>query len=148
MEKEKRQAGLTVRQKKFVAGITEGKSQTQAAVDAGYSPSTAPQQGNRMLKKAHIREAITDILERKGLSDDYFADRLKDLCEAAGEKGPEWSARGRGVEILGKIRGHLDAKLRVTHEDVPQNPEEQAAQLLAIIHEIVPQLAPKVIEVE
>jgi phage terminase small subunit len=141
---------LSTKQRKFALAVAEGESLTSAAVSAGYAEASAHVQGSRLLRNDKVRRAITEVLEEKGLDDGYFSEKLRELCEASGEKGPEWGARGRGVELLGKVRGHLDAKLRVTHEEVPRNREEQAAQLLAIIHEIVPQLAkgeaPKVIE--
>jgi len=133
-------AKLSIRQKKFVNAIVAGESQAAAAVHAGYAPDSARVQGHRLLKNDNVRKAITEILTEKGLDDGYFGDRLKELCEASGEKGAEWTARGRGLEILGRVQGHLDAKLRVSVEEPPRTGAEMIASLKASIAELLPHL--------
>ena len=49
---------LTPRQERFVAEYLIDLNATQAAIRAGYSESTAKQQGSRLLTKADVREAV------------------------------------------------------------------------------------------
>ena len=49
---------LTYRQQLFCTELLVDFNATAAAVRAGYSPHTAPQQGSRLLRHAHIQEEI------------------------------------------------------------------------------------------
>ena len=49
---------LTPRQERFVAEYLIDLNATQAAIRAGYSESTAKQQGSRLLTKAYVRDAV------------------------------------------------------------------------------------------
>ena len=49
---------LTERQKKFAIGVAQGKTYTQAALDAGYSEKTAASTGSENMKKTNILEAV------------------------------------------------------------------------------------------
>jgi len=133
-------AMLTSRQRKFIAAIISGKSQAASAAQAGYAPGSARVQGHRLLQNDNVRKALADILTEKGLDDGYFADRLKELCEASGEKGAEWTARGRGLEILGRVQGHLDPKLKISAEEPARTGAEMIASLRASIAELLPHL--------
>ena len=50
---------LTPRQERFVAEYLIDLNATQAAIRAGYSDSTAKQQGSRLLSKADVRAAVS-----------------------------------------------------------------------------------------
>ena len=73
---------LTPRQRKFVKGIIAGKSQTQAAIEAGVPAPGAPCTASRMLKDANVKGAIANVWESCGLTDQFIGDKVKDLCEA------------------------------------------------------------------
>ena len=49
---------LTPKQERFVAEYLIDLNATQAAIRAGYSESTAKQQGSRLLTKAYVRDAV------------------------------------------------------------------------------------------
>lgn len=58
---------LTPRQRKFIKGLTEGKSATLAVIDAGCSTKCARAIASEMLTKPHIQEAIGKLIEKSGL---------------------------------------------------------------------------------
>lgn len=59
-----------LRRRKFVeAYIANGGNATEAAIDAGYSPKTAGQQGSRLLKDVNVANAIQD--RRRKLVEKY-----------------------------------------------------------------------------
>ena len=48
---------LTPKQERFVTEYLVDLNATHAALWAGYSPRTAPQQGSRLLKNVHVQAA-------------------------------------------------------------------------------------------
>lgn len=56
---------LTVKQKLFVDEYLVDLNATQAAIRAGYSKKTARSQGQRMLTKVDIQQAINERMEEK-----------------------------------------------------------------------------------
>jgi phage terminase small subunit len=61
---------LTVKQAKFVKGVAEGKTKTQAAVDAGYgnNPDSARAIANEALHNPSVLNALHMELERQGIT--------------------------------------------------------------------------------
>ena len=59
---------LTVKETKLVKGIVAGKSQTQAAIDAGYSPRSAHEIASKTLKKVDVKEALDMALRKHGIT--------------------------------------------------------------------------------
>ena len=49
---------LTPKQHRFVTEYLVDLNASQAALRAGYSPRTAPQQGSRLLKNVEVQAAI------------------------------------------------------------------------------------------
>ena len=49
---------LTPKQERFVTEYLVDLNATQAALRAGYSPRTAPQQGSRLLKNVDVQAAL------------------------------------------------------------------------------------------
>lgn len=117
MPKVQTKDGLTPRQREFTRAVVAGDTPTTAAQKAGYAhPETV---GPRMMKHPTIREAITDVLDRHGLTDDYMTVKTLELCEATspgkdGRMSPDWTARARGLELLARIRGHHRTNVEVT----------------------------------
>ena len=72
----------TVKQRALVRGIVSGKSQTQAAIDAGYSERSAYSVGSETLKKPEVRELMQRALRRKGISEDRLAEVLDEGLRA------------------------------------------------------------------
>ena len=75
---------MNLREQKFIAAMTRCGNQTQAAIEAGYSPKSARHQGMRLATKAYIREAIekakADILASSQITREA---KRKRLWEAA-----------------------------------------------------------------
>ena len=72
---------LTVKQKKLVKGIAEGKTKRQAAIDAGYSPDNpeaASVSASQQLKKPNVREAFLEAMDKAGITNDTVSQVLKD----------------------------------------------------------------------
>jgi hypothetical protein len=53
--------GLTWRQERFCRAVAEGQNATSAAWRAGYSGTSAPNHGYRLLRQARIRQRIAGI---------------------------------------------------------------------------------------
>jgi hypothetical protein len=73
-----RPTALTVRQRRFAAGLLDRKSQRQAAIDAGVSPGGADAYAQRTLNDLHFRGELREILNRAGLS-------LEEIARALGQ---------------------------------------------------------------
>lgn len=96
--------GLTVKQRKTVKGVIEGKTVTQAALDAGYgnTPEAASVSGSRALNKA--RATMGEALDKKGIGLDAMADEIKrGLAEAKMGKHDSY------LKLAMQAHGVLDA---------------------------------------
>jgi hypothetical protein len=70
----------SIRERKLIKGIIEGKSGIQAMKDAGYADSTAWKKGSQKL--AQLKPNIQELMEKKGLTDDYLIDGLMEGTKA------------------------------------------------------------------
>jgi hypothetical protein len=76
---------LTPKQAKFVEAIVEGKTQTDAALDAGYSPLNARQSGSQAMES--VRRRMPGLLDELGYTDRAIIDKyLQPLLEATETK--------------------------------------------------------------
>jgi hypothetical protein len=130
--------GLTPKQRTFAHAIVTGETLTGAARQAGYQHPEVI--GRRLMKNPAVQQTITSVLDRHGLDDDYLARKTLELCEASDEDGPNWTARGRGLELLTRVRGHLKQTV-----DVNIQTFEQRAVLVADMREN-PALALEILE--
>lgn len=73
---------LSKRERKFVAGVVAGKTKMQAAIDAGYTPETARAKSYSFLNRPLVRSAITDALERLGVTYERMVQPVADALEA------------------------------------------------------------------
>ena len=64
---------LTVRQRRFMAGLAEGKTQREAAVEAGVPPGGADSFAQRSLNNEQFQECFKGLLDRVGLSEAQIA---------------------------------------------------------------------------
>lgn len=71
--KKKKPKRLTPRQNKFIKELAKGKTQTQAAIDAGYTTKAPGQAANQVLEQ--IRAKMPEVLERHGLTDDVLIEK-------------------------------------------------------------------------
>jgi hypothetical protein len=60
--------GLDKRERKFVAGVVEGKPLIRAAKDAGYAKSTAEKKSFAILRRPLVQSELTKAMERHGLT--------------------------------------------------------------------------------
>ncbi len=77
--------GITPKQAKFVRGIVEGKTQTQAYIDAydtkGHIP-TVEAEASKTIRKPQVKEALLEAMTRKGISADSIAQTIQDGLQA------------------------------------------------------------------
>src|SRR5262249_46881572 len=126
--------GLTIRQRKFIAGRVEGKSQHQAAIDAGVPPGGADSFARRALKKEQIQNAFQELLDRAGLSEETIAqvhaENLKATKVVAvrwrdGDpdpdvvERPDYPTRQRAVNDAWRLHGRAD---KSTSQERPRAP--------------------------
>jgi len=102
---------MNKRQKLFCLSMLADKTQTQAAIDAGYSKSCADKQGSRLMKNAEIKAYLTKHnlrVAKKAVEIAAFdaADILGGLWDNAIQakllNKPDFSASNRAFELLGK----------------------------------------------
>lgn len=70
------------RERRFVEGVAQGKTKTQAARDAGYAESTALKQAYQILDRPLVKTALTDALERLGITFERILQPIVDGLEA------------------------------------------------------------------
>jgi phage terminase small subunit len=116
------QRSLTVRQRRFISGLAEGKNQTQAALDAGASPKSAHVWASQTMRNPNVQETFAELLDRKGLSDERLAEihaenlaATKVVAVARNMQGqitevlekPDFSVRQRAVKDAWVLRGRI-----------------------------------------
>lgn len=135
---------LLDKEKIFVLEYLVDLNATQAAIRAGYSERSAPQYGNEMKEKPHIKAAIQHYMDeraaRTGITADYVLNKVKDTMERCSQAEPvmewdpdakemvrtgEWKfdANGvlKGAEMLGrhlslwKGPGEVEVKVNLTN---------------------------------
>lgn len=122
---------LTLKRRKFVAGLLAGKSQTKAAISAGYSKKCAKSIASEILTKPDVKATFAELLDKAGLTDDHLAARIKELSAAKETKFFQKDGivtDQRDVEALGvqsdmvqfatKLKGHLVDRLDVTLDPI------------------------------
>ena len=109
---------LNVRELRFVAGIIQGKTGEQSALDAGYAKSGARTQASRMLARSNIQKEIEMQVAGQGWTPEKVIGELQMLYQEAREAGAFSPAKdiltllGRHVGIL---RDERHTKTEVSH---------------------------------
>jgi len=127
---------MNVRQQLYKKNVILGMSKYNAAIAAGYSEGTA----RHHIKDLDNRVSMPDVMERQGITDKFISEKLLELLSATkvvgylhqykqGSKGvtekiepdevvsnefvevPDWGARAKGVELVGKFSGKLRDKV-------------------------------------
>lgn len=95
-------AGLTEKQKKFVLLKAEGKTNTQAALEAFdvTSRESAKTVGLTLMKDADINRAIGDIMAEEGLTRRHVVRRLKAIVDH-----PDGHIAVKGIDVANKLSG-------------------------------------------
>lgn len=115
---------LTPQQKEFCKSRAKGKSATQAAKDAGYSPKTARQQGSRLLTNVDILHTVDTYAEKAQQKLDYkdaqhFTDlgRMQQLAEQKGDFATALKALIQKGKLCGLYVEKLEATQTLTLKD-------------------------------
>jgi hypothetical protein len=118
---------LTAKRKKLIKGIAEGKTQRQAAKEAGLNECHA----STILKEPQVIATIQSLMAKHGLDDDSLLIAHKELINATkvvsavGNKDagastvdfidvPDFQARAKGIEMAYKLKGAFVDKKEVT----------------------------------
>ena len=107
---------LTVKQLKLVSGIANGKSATQAALEAGYgrgvNANSAKVQASRALKNLNVLGALEAAFDRAGASLDASARVVSEAHQAKlGAKAlPDHHVRLKAAELNLRARRLLAPK--------------------------------------
>lgn len=108
----KRKAEPTVKLKKYVKGVIEGKSKFQAALAAGYSKTTAA--NTHLIETGPGYQTLMSSFEKEGLNTDWIAKKIKEGGDAtkiitspteADKTVPDYDQRGRYVDRALKVMG-------------------------------------------
>jgi phage terminase small subunit len=119
------------KQRKYVAGLVAGKSKKQAALEAGYAPSTAENAKQKIDRRPGVQELFQDLLEDAGVTDKLLAQRIreglnativsKETAHALREVLIDFAERREMVELAIKMKGLMPADElhhKVTLEDL------------------------------
>jgi phage terminase small subunit len=101
---------LTSKQQSFISAyLANGFNATQAAIEAGYSPDTARQQGSRLLTNVDIKSVLDAKLTEQAMSANEVLARLADHA-----RGDMRDFAALTLENLGTHpRGNLIKKLKL-----------------------------------
>lgn len=80
----KKNRTLTLRERRLIKNLQDPQYTTlkDALIDAGYADSTADKAPSRILGNSRVKEAIADIMDRQGISDDCLVHVLKEGLQA------------------------------------------------------------------
>ena len=94
---------MTDKQKRFVAGIAQGKTQTQAAIDAGYPAKSARVVGSQLLTNPNIQGALDKLNAKTDAIVELSAAKIKADLYATHTEARAEKQYGAAVNALGKI---------------------------------------------
>ena len=112
------EATLSSMEKKFCEGIAQGKGKKQAAVDAGYSETSAHVQAARNLKKDKIIQYIDRLrVDARRLTSESVSKEVEKLDivykDACAKK--QYSAAVNAIRLKSQLLGFLVEKKEVQH---------------------------------
>jgi len=147
---------LSPKQHRFVTEYLVDLNATQAALRAGYSPRTAPQQGSRLLKNVDVQDAIaTQQSQQFQAVEVRIEDVLRDLkaiahtdLQTLSEQSgipARWADKLKALELLMKHLGlaapeqhqYLHHHVHFTPEQLNRMTDEQLDRTEAAYTEIV-----------
>jgi phage terminase small subunit len=130
------EATLSDLEKKFCEGIAAGKGKREAAVEAGYSPTSAHVQAARNLKKDKIIQYIdrlrTDVRRLTNESVSKEVERL-DLLIKDALKDSQYSAAVNAIRLKSQLLGFLVEKKEIKTNSLDAMNEEELTQYLTQI---------------
>ena len=104
---------LTPKQQRFVEEYLVDLNATQAAIRAGYSAKTARAQGQRMLTKVDIEEAIQAAQAKRSERVQCTQDSVLEgiiRCTQASENAEDYRTALKGYELQGRHLGMFTDK--------------------------------------
>jgi len=111
---------LNDKQEKFAQSYILHRNATEAARSAGYSKSSAYNQGYRLLQSDEVKERIED-LEKELETDVDVVSEIESQYTFAKANGHTNSAI-KALELLSRVRGNkADKELDMTLEDLEKN---------------------------
>ena len=130
------EATLSDLEKKFCEGIAAGKGKREAAVDAGYSVTSAHVQAARNLKKDKIIQYIdrlrTDVRRLTNESVSKEVERL-DLLIKDALKDSQYSAAVNAIRLKSQLLGFLIEKKEIKTNSLDSMNENELTQYLTQI---------------
>ena len=127
------EATLTNMEKKFCEGIASGKGKRNAAVDAGYSETSAHVQAARNLKKDKLIQYIDRLrVDARRLTSESVSQEVEKLdkvyAEACVKK--QYSAAVNAIRLKSQLLGFLIEKKEVQHSTLDaMNDDEMSTYL-------------------
>ena len=105
---------------RFVENLSLGMTQTQAAIDAGYTGRDVRTPG-KLISPEELRLRFQQIAERKGLTMDRIGDKIAEHLEARANQtlegkqvtqseAPDYKVQQKAVEQLTDLLGMKDAQ--------------------------------------
>jgi DNA-binding CsgD family transcriptional regulator len=114
------------RQKRLVEAAIKGEPLKEVAISLGYSPKSAETQAHHIVQKAQGNSSFVRTLEAHGLTDDFLAEKAKELLDADNHHffakdgvvtdertSPAHETRRKTLEMIGKFKGHMQDKSAV-----------------------------------
>jgi len=130
------EATLSDLEKKFCEGIAAGKGKREAAIEAGYSPTSAHVQAARNLKKDKIIQYIdrlrTDVRRLTNESVSKEVERL-DLLIKDALKDSQYSAAVNAIRLKAQLLGFLVEKKEIKTNTLDSMSEDELTQYLTQI---------------
>ena len=127
------EATLSSMEKKFCEGIASGKGKRQAAVDAGYSETSAHVQAARNLKKDKIIQYIDRLrADTRRLTSESVSKEVEKLDtlynEAKNKK--QYTAAVNAIRLKSQLLGFLVEKKEVQHSTLDAMSDDDLAKYL------------------
>ena len=127
------EATLSSMEKKFCEGIAQGKGKKQAAVDAGYSETSAHVQAARNLKKDKIIQYIDRLrADTRRLTSESISKEVEKLDEvyrdACNKK--QYSAAVNAIRLKSQLLGFLVEKKEVQHSTLDAMNDDDLSKYL------------------
>lgn len=103
---------MTVKQQKYLAGVIEGKSKMQSALDAGYSESTASTAGQN-IESPLFMSTMEKAFDAEGITIKYLVDQLMEGFKAEkviaswADLSPDYETRLKYLMLSFKLLKYL-----------------------------------------
>jgi len=127
------EATLSSMEKKFCEGIAAGKGKRQAAVDAGYSETSAHVQAARNLKKDKIIQYIDRLRsDARRLTSESVSKEVEKLDEVYKEAclKKQYTAAVNAIRLKSQLLGFLVEKKEVQHSTLDSMNDDELSKYL------------------